>query len=98
MLRSEMMERMSAAEFREWEAVELIEPFGERRADIRAGIIASVIANVNRGKNQKAFTPEDFMIPWEIGAKPMQTAEQQRAIFEAFATGHNARLAQQGNG
>jgi hypothetical protein len=35
------------------------------RADMHAAIVASVIANVNRGKGQKAFTPEDFMPRWD---------------------------------
>ena len=40
-----------------------IEPFGEERADVRAGIIASVIANVNRDakKRSQPFAPSDFM-------------------------------------
>lgn len=36
-------------------------PFGDERADLQAGIIASTIANVNRGRNTTAFKPEDFM-------------------------------------
>ncbi len=39
-----------------------LEPFGDARADLRAGIIASTLANVNRGKETKAFTPQDFML------------------------------------
>ena len=38
-----------------------IEPFGEAREDLRMAILASVLVNVNRGKNQKVFTPQDFM-------------------------------------
>ena len=41
--------------------LERIEPFGEYGDYFRAGIVASTIANVNRGKDQKAFTPHDFM-------------------------------------
>lgn len=37
------------------------EPWGESRADLRAGIIASTIANVNRRKGKKAYKPVDFM-------------------------------------
>jgi hypothetical protein len=33
----------------------------EERAFFRTGIICSVIANVNRGKNTKAYKPKDFM-------------------------------------
>jgi len=29
--------------------------------DFRAGIVASTVANCNRGKGQKAFKPKDFM-------------------------------------
>lgn len=39
-----------------------VEPFGETAAFWRAGMVASVLANVNRPKKgQKAFKPEDFM-------------------------------------
>jgi Protein of unknown function (DUF4035) len=40
-----------------------LEPFGEERADLRAGIIAMVIAEVNRDRTKRPqpFTPQDFM-------------------------------------
>lgn len=38
-----------------------MEPFGEHAANWRAGMIAAVTANVNRPKNRRAFTAEDFM-------------------------------------
>ena len=56
-----MGERLSSHELVEWEIYSQHEPFGEERADLRAGIIAAVIANTNRGKDQKAFSPTDFM-------------------------------------
>lgn len=58
---SEMTHRMSAAEFEEWRAYDRIEPFGPERGDLRAGIVAATVANVNRGKGQKPFSPTDFM-------------------------------------
>lgn len=45
----------------EFIAFDRIDPWDEKRADLRAGVVASVIANVNRGKKTKAFTPLDFM-------------------------------------
>jgi hypothetical protein len=54
---SEIPDRLLA----EWIAYYQIEPFGVEKEDFRAGIIASTIANVNRQKGQKAFTPKDFM-------------------------------------
>ena len=53
--------RMSGREFVHWMAYYNMEPFGEMRADLRAGIIASTIANVNRGKRHAAFKPDQFM-------------------------------------
>lgn len=51
---------MSAREFAEWMAYYRLEPFGEERADLRAGIIASASVNVwaKRGRSAK---PSDFM-------------------------------------
>jgi len=57
----EMLSRMDSRELAEWAAYYSVEPFGEERGDLRAGIVASVIANVNRGKNVKAYGPQDFM-------------------------------------
>lgn len=63
MTRAELLSRMSGSEIREWELYEQIEPFGERRADVRAAMIASVIANANRDPKRKPspFTIDDFM-------------------------------------
>lgn len=56
-----MLSRMDSRELAEWAAYYSIEPFGEERDDLRAGIVASVIANVNRGKSSKVYEPQDFM-------------------------------------
>lgn len=54
---------ISSAEFGEWVAFFSLEPFGDRIADLRTGVVASTVANVNRGKDTPAFKPLDF-IPW----------------------------------
>lgn len=38
-----------------------VEPFGEVRGDIQAGIVAATFANANRKKGSKALNPADFM-------------------------------------
>jgi len=39
-----------------------INPFGERRADLRMAMLAALTANVNRDpKKSRAFKPSDFM-------------------------------------
>ena len=57
----ELLQRMDSRELSEWLAYDQIEPIGAVRGDLNAGIISSTIANCHRGKNQKAFTPVDFM-------------------------------------
>lgn len=59
-----------------------VEPFGEQRADLRSGIIASTVANVNRGRRQKAFQPTDFM-PYPPRRKP-QTVSQIKQGLKAW--------------
>lgn len=47
----------------EWLALYRIDPWGEVRDDLRSGIVASVIANVNRDVRRKPepFTAQDFV-------------------------------------
>ena len=55
--RRELQARMSSADFAEYVALNSIEPIGEERADLRAGIIAATIAG-SQGARAK---PIDFM-------------------------------------
>lgn len=48
-------------ELTEWMAFYQLEPFGDFRADVRTGIVASTFANANRARDTRTFTPEDFM-------------------------------------
>ena len=76
-----MLAEITSRQFAEWMAYAKLEPFGEERADLRAGIVASTIANVNRGKNQKPYKPTDFMASFEL-----ETEEQaaERLIAKAM--------------
>lgn len=75
---------MTSAEIAEWMAYAQLEPFGEERADLRAGIIASTIANVHRDPKQrkKPYTAEEFMPKFERQEKsPQSVAEKIKAVF-----------------
>lgn len=76
---------MSARQFVEWQAYCAVEPFGPQAEYWRAGLIASVIANVNRTKkSQKAFTPEDFM-PQMMTTQPDDPQQDvSAAVVETF--------------
>ena len=70
---------MTAREFKEWQAYFDIEPFGEKRADLRAGIVASTVHNM---QTRHSLKPSDFMP--DFGPKRRQTvAEMQARILVA---------------
>lgn len=65
---------MDSRELSEWIAYDQLCPFGEERADLRMGILASTIANVNKSRKRKAYRPQDFMPKFrpESGPKSWQ--------------------------
>lgn len=82
--------RVTRSERLLWQAWYNIEPWGEARADLRTATVACVIANSNRKKGAKAFTPKDFMP--DFGAepgKPKKTVKQMESVFSGFAELHN---------
>lgn len=62
-----MLCRIDSEELTEWQAYYAIEPFGEERADLRSGIIASILSNVHRSKGANPSKPSDFVL--EFGQK-----------------------------
>lgn len=74
----------TAREFAQWIAYHGMEPWGEERADLRAGIIAATIANVNRGGG-KAASPHDFMPDFDPQPKVQSLEEQKAVMARAFA-------------
>ncbi|MCI0384592.1 DUF4035 domain-containing protein [Streptomyces sp. CNQ085] len=72
---------MPSSELAEWMAVEKITgPFGSRRGDIQAAIIAAVVANANSAK--KRFTAKDFIPVWD--KRPKTPEELWKAAQAAF--------------
>lgn len=72
---------IDAREFAEWMAAYSVEPWGEERADLRAGIIASTTANVTAGNKTK---PGDFMPDFHSEPRRVQTAEEMAAALNLF--------------
>lgn len=77
---------MGALEFAEWMAFFRVEPFGDVRGDLQAGIVASTVANVNRDpKKRRPFSPADFLPDFEKsraeGGKPSEVY----AVFRTWA-------------
>jgi hypothetical protein len=86
---AEAQRRISSAEFVEWCAYDRIDPYGPERLDYHAGLIASMIANVNAAGG-KTYTAADFMPKFDRRVK-RQTPAEARANFLTFASAHNGR-------
>ncbi len=56
------MEEMPSTVFDEWWDYFLLEPWGEERADLRAGQICALIYAANKGKNAAEMNATDFML------------------------------------
>jgi hypothetical protein len=69
------IDAMPASEFFEFYLAEQLMPFGEKREDIRIGILAALVANMFAGHRSETFSPEDFMIPEPQQPKPQSTEE-----------------------
>ncbi|WP_454737591.1 phage tail assembly protein T [Cupriavidus necator] len=57
----QLLAATDSAELTEWMAYERIDPFGEGRADLRAGIIASAAANHGFVQLTEPYQPSHFM-------------------------------------
>lgn len=70
-----------------------LEPWGADADDIRAGIVASTVANVNRDPKQRRqpYAPGDF-VPKRDGAPvEEQSPEEQMRILEMFTAAWPAK-------
>ena len=65
----QLLSSTSSSELSEWMAFEAIDPFGERRADLRAGIMAAAAVNHSMSPPKEPARPVDFM-PYAHGAAP----------------------------
>lgn len=84
-----MLAEMKPHHLGEWLALYRIDPWGEWRADLRMGIHASVLANVNRDPKRKPqpYTADDFMPKFTTPAEPEAApdlADKIKAIFSRF--------------
>ena len=76
-----MLAEITSTQFAEWMAYSRLEPWGEERDDLRMGIVASTVANVNRAKDRKPYKPQDFMPSFEPVSE-----EEQVAALRAFSS------------
>lgn len=86
-----MLGRLRPSELGLWAALWAIDPWGEDRADLRSGMISSVLANVNRNPKRRSepFLPMDFMPYRQAEEADRKTAlsRKARAVLMAAAGG-----------
>lgn len=91
-----MLAEMSTEQFFFWRAYYSLEPFGEKRQDLRIGTLASLIANVNRDprKRSRPFSPEDFFTSLQdkkrkkVGARKPMSAEDWNLARKTLAVNY----------
>lgn len=76
----ECQEAISSTEFAEWQAYDLIAPFGADRFPEYFGTIAATIVNTQRAKGKKALQWFDFFPRY--GETKHQTTAEQISIVE----------------
>jgi hypothetical protein len=87
----ELLSRIDSKELAEWSAFFSIEPFGYFRSDVQCGVIASTIANCNRSKHSKSFTPTDFM-PFGVNSEQEKmTGEQMKTVMMGIAENQSGK-------
>ena len=91
-----MLRGMTCRQWSEWKEYASLEPFGEERADLRMGILASLVANIVRKRGHAPMRPQQFMPRFGDSRPRGQTVKEMHSVFCEFAAMHNARLAQGG--
>jgi len=83
----ELLSRISSKELSEWMAYFQLEPFGEGRADLRMGILASLVSNMFTKKGSKRYTPKDFMPEFDKPKVDWREMLQKVKIINAMFNG-----------
>lgn len=88
---------MPVAEFNAWFLRYQEKPFGDRRGDIRIGILASLLANIHRdpSKRTEVFEAEEFMPKFLQAPRKPQSVEEQVNVMLFLQAAQNAILKNQ---
>ena len=76
---------MPLSHFNAWRSYYKVFPFGDIRGDIQSALVSATVANVNRSRGVKAYSPADF-IP-EFGRQEPTQEEIIQKRIESFMGG-----------
>ena len=101
-----MLDLLTVEQLNEWQAYDLLEPIGERRADYRLALLRATIVNIARAvwgsKGTKPISPMDLMPIWDqeeaqIMSKPKkQSAEEMKNAIKNIASFVKLRFGSKG--
>lgn len=84
------IEQLPVSMLLEYMAFYNIEPWGEKRADLRHGYAAAVTYNLQRGRGARPLKAKDFMP--DFSGPVRQSPEHIRNVLVMYAKSHNANL------
>lgn len=76
-----LLRDITSRQLLEWQAFYQIDPFGDQRGDLQACIIAAMVNNRMRGKNETPIAPIDLMPFRHV---PEQTPEQMKRTLQTI--------------
>lgn len=82
---AEIRETISAYELAQWNVLQKIDPWGPKRADYQAAVIAWVIACCFSGKSKPSF--RKFLKLFDFETAEEQTDEEIAELFETIVKG-----------
>ena len=85
---AEMLRRMSSRELSEWQAYFNLEPWGEERADLRAGMSTAPLLNLWIKKGKRRAKPSDWIM--RFGPKEPQDPEEMAMMLRGLAAAAKA--------
>jgi len=85
---AEMNSKMSSMEKTEWKAFFKLEPWGRQAEDTGSAIVAATLANINRQKGCRPFSPLDFTMDWSgelaVLRSPKQSTETMKTLLKGL--------------
>ena len=89
------IDTMPISDFIECALYEKLEPFGDLRGDLQAGVIAATMVNLKLPRDRQAVSPEQFMPTWDWTVKPSAPSmnpEEQLAMMLSIQAAQNSKL------
>ena len=80
----ECQERIDSEEFTYWQAYYNLDPFGNERGDLQAGMMAYTTAASHAGKKGKKLKFEDFVLKFQDDKKRMTDPKQIMNYFKTL--------------